>query len=329
MSIERKPSYALHDLVVRASWLPLVQSFFSRSVAEFAAAMLGILAIVAHWRTARPAERLLVLWVLIGLLELIVHDSGNERRYVMFFPAFAALAAIAARRDRPLLPASLSGAPLTARLLGAILVLGLGYLVAGSAYHPFFASQIAASRLQTIAWASAATALIGAAITAVAWKGTTSRLARPAPAAVVIGLLAATAGWNLTTFGLWARHRTTFNDDASRAIGQRLAAGTLVQGIFASGLSLENRIRPLFIGNGYGNYADRLDRPDVRYILTEIVPAIGYESQKGSGLIQGILDRTPGWRVVAVYDVTAFDGRDAIDRAVLIDKFPDEPHARD
>ena len=39
----------------------------------------------------RPAERLLVLWVLIGLLELVVHDSGNERRYVMFIPALIAL----------------------------------------------------------------------------------------------------------------------------------------------------------------------------------------------------------------------------------------------
>jgi hypothetical protein len=298
-------------------------------VAEVAAAILGVLAIVARWRTARPAERLLVRWGLGGLLELIVHDSGNERRYVMFFPAFAALAAIAARRDRPLLPESLSSARVPARLFGAVLVLGLGYLVAASAYHPFFAAEIAVGHLQTIVRWSAITGLILAVASVVSWTPVTSRLTRSVPAALVVALLVATAGWNLTTFALWARHRTTFNDDASRAIGQRLPAGTLVQGIFASGLSLENRIRPLFIGNGFGNYADRLDRPDVRYILTEIVPAIGYESQKGSGLIQGILDRTPGWRVVAVYDVTAFDGRDAIDRAVLIDKFPDEPHARD
>jgi 4-amino-4-deoxy-L-arabinose transferase-like glycosyltransferase len=329
MSIERKPSYALSALVTRASWLPFVQSFFTRSIAEFAAAMLGVLAIAARWRTARPAERLLVLWVLVGLLELVVHDSGNERRYVMFFPAFAALAALAARRDRPLLPATLTGVRWPGRLAAAVLALGLGYLVAGSAYHAVFQADIAANQLRTIARVSALTSLVCTAGLLIAWPRVTALLTASAPTGVVIALLIATSGWNLTTFASWARHRTTMNDDASIAIGRKLPPGTLVQGIFASGLSLENRIRPLFIGNGFGNYADRLDRPDVRYILTEIVPAIGYESQKGSGLIQGILDRTPGWRPVGAYDVTAFDGRDATDRAVLIDKFPDEPHARD
>ncbi len=40
-----------------------------------------------------------------GSLELIVHDSGNERRYVMFIPAFVALAALVIGRTGPLLPA--------------------------------------------------------------------------------------------------------------------------------------------------------------------------------------------------------------------------------
>ena len=73
-------------------------------------------------------------------------------------------------------------------------------------------------------------------------------------------------------------------------------AGTLVQGKLANGLALENRIRPLFVGNGFGNYADRLQRDDVRYILTYDLPRIGYESSRRIGLIQGILDRYPGRR---------------------------------
>ena len=47
-----------------------------------------------------------------------------------------------------------------------------------------------------------------------------------------------------------------------------LAPGTLVQGKLANRMALENEIRPVFIGNGFGNYADRFDRDDVRYILT-------------------------------------------------------------
>ncbi len=88
-----------------------------------------------------------------------------------------------------------------------------------------------------------------------------------------------------------------------------------MQGKLANGLSLENRIRPVFVGNGFGNYEDRLERDDVRYILTYDLPTVGYESQDGSGLIQGILDRYPNRHVVATFDV---DETPAPDRAALI-----------
>ena len=61
-----------------------------------------------------------------------------------------------------------------------------------------------------------------------------------------------------------------------------LPPGTLVHGKLANGLSLENRIRPMFIGRGFGNYADRKTRDDVRYILTYVAPSLGYESQAGN-----------------------------------------------
>ena len=54
----------------------------------------AIVGIVARWRTARPAERLLALWMLVGFAELMVHDSTNERRYVMFIPPLVALTSL-------------------------------------------------------------------------------------------------------------------------------------------------------------------------------------------------------------------------------------------
>jgi hypothetical protein len=106
------------------------------------------------------------------------------------------------------------------------------------------------------------------------------------------------------------------------AVGELLPPGTLVQGKLANGLALENRIRPIFVGRGFGNYADRLDRPDVRYILTYDLPRIGYESQPG--LIQEILDRYPHHDRLATFDVDETPGRD---RAVLIDKHPEQAEA--
>ena len=96
MTITRKPSYTLADIVTRASWLPVVHGIFSRTLLIVAGGSIAIMSIVLRWPQAMPAERLLVLWVLVGFLELIAHDSGNERRYVMFIPAFVALAALLA-----------------------------------------------------------------------------------------------------------------------------------------------------------------------------------------------------------------------------------------
>ena len=58
------------------------------------AAALATGAVVARWRSASPPERLLVLWLLVGFLELVAHDAGNERRYVMLVPALIALSTL-------------------------------------------------------------------------------------------------------------------------------------------------------------------------------------------------------------------------------------------
>ena len=104
----------------------------------------------------------------------------------------------------------------------------------------------------------------------------------------------------------------------SRSAG-RSPPGTLVQGKLANGLALENRIRPIFVGHGFGNYDDRLKRDDARYILTYVLPRVGYESQDGSGLIQEILDAVPQSPHRREFDV---DETPDPDRAALIDKFP-------
>ena len=101
-------------------------------------------------------------------------------------------------------------------------------------------------------------------------------------------------------FGQWAATRTYKNYDASRELGRVLPPGTLVQGKLANGLALENRIRPVFIGHGFGNYDDRKRRDDVRYILTYIAPSLGYE---GCDQIQDVLDAYPSWRIIMTFDV--------------------------
>ncbi len=319
-AVERKPSYAVRDLLDRASWLPVAQDAFSRMWLILVAATLGLSVIVARWRIARPAERLLVLWVLVGLLELTVHDSGNARRYVMFIPALIALAALVVAAERPRLPFDLAASLARRRWLALPLILFLGYLVFGSLLRLVFQDDAEAGRFALTVRLATASAVAFAGLLLWQWSATVRWLAaRRGPVWVMPAFLVVSIGWNGALYVQWASARTDLNYEASVEVGRQLEPGTLVHGKLANGLSLENRIRPVFVGNGFGNYEDRLRRDDVRYILTYVLPAVGYESQEGSGLIQGILDQYPNRRVVASFDVQETPARD---RAELIHKAP-------
>jgi len=320
MSIERKPSYSIADLVMRASWLPIVQNYFTRDWLVFVPALVSLATVVARWRSAKPAERLLVLWVILGLAELVLHDSGNQRRYVMFLPAIAGLSALLVGRVGGSVPASLPAASLRSRLLAVPLLLLLGYLVSGATLQIFATHDIEIGVFRTTARLSAVAAVALSGLAIWLWRPLTSRLARgPATAGLAAGLVAVSVGWNVYEYVDWARQRGDYNYRASVALGEKLSPGTLVQGKLANGLALDNRIRPIFIGNHFGNYDDRLQRDDVRYILTYDLPEIGYESQHLSGLIPELLDHYPNRRIVATFDVDETPMRD---QAILVDKFP-------
>jgi 4-amino-4-deoxy-L-arabinose transferase-like glycosyltransferase len=332
MSIERKPSYGWHDLLYRGSLLPLAQNFYTQMWLVVAASAVGLAGIVGRWRTARPAHRLLVLWLLLGLAELVAHDATNSRYQVVLIPAFVALGAmlLATGPSTSPMPGSTSvrAAPSAALwILVAPIVLYLGYVVFASLLQLPFSAQVAASDYKFVVRLSAGLALASSALVLWRWDDVVNWIGTmrvPAAAATVI--VTVTVGWNLFEYGRWAQGRSELNYRASIELGGLLPAGTLVQGKLANGLSLENRIRPIFIGNHFGNYDDRFQRDDARYILSYVLPSVGYESDQGSGLIQQILERYPNRRAVEMFDLTEmFDVRfpSGPFRAALFDKFPD------
>ena len=138
MSVTRKPAYTVKALMDRASWLPIAHDFFTRMWLVMTIAALGIATVLARWRTAAAGERLLVLWVLVGLAELVVHDSGNERRYVMFIPALVGLAALVLSSPGPLV----AGDPPVNRWIALPVLLLLSYLVIGSIVRLAFLYEI-------------------------------------------------------------------------------------------------------------------------------------------------------------------------------------------
>jgi 4-amino-4-deoxy-L-arabinose transferase-like glycosyltransferase len=316
MSVTRKPSYDVKSLVDRVSWFPL-QDAFTRTWfvlalgAAYAAGLLG------KWRELKPGERLLLLWVLLGAAELILHDASNERRFVFFIPALAALAALALGRLQ-ILPASLEQMPRRRALLALPIVLYGAYVVFASLVRIAFLREISPNvRI------AGALALIFAAVLYATWPRVPRALGAHLTARGAMILTGLLSAGNVVQYIQWADGRTYKNYEASRAVGTLLPAGTLVHGKLANGLALENGIRPVFIGREFGNYEDRKTRDDVRYILTYIAPSLGYESQAHNPVILDVIDAYPNHKIIATLDVA--ETATGHDRAALIDKFGGRP----
>ena len=71
------------------------------------------------------------------------------------------------------------------------------------------------------------------------------------------------------------------------------------------------------MGRGFGNYEDRKQRDDVRYILTYVAPYVGYEGS----VVQEVLEAYPNRLIIRTFDVA--ETPTGHDRAALIDKLGD------
>ncbi len=312
MSVTRKPSYTFKAILDRATWVPL-QDAFTRTWFVMTLAAAHAAGLLARWRELRSGERLLVLWVVLGAAELIVHDAGNERRFVFFIPAFVGLASLALGRLQ-ILSRSVEQIPRSRALLAAPLVIYAAYVVFGAFVRIAFLREISPNvRIAAILAVLFAVALFST------WPRLPRRFSETIPAGGVVALTVLLAAGNVVQYIQWAVGRTYKNYEASRQVGGLLPPDTLVHGKLANGLALENRIRPVFVGRGFGNYDDRKSRDDVRYILTYIAPSLGYESQAHNPVIQDVIDAYPAHRIIATFDVA--ETATGHDRAALIDKF--------
>jgi len=314
VSVTRKPSYDLASIVMRVSWFPILHDTFSRMWVAVVLGLFGAWGIVSRWSHASDGERLLLLWTAVGTLELLLHDVGNERRFVFLIPVLIALASIVVARGS-LLPPEAATISRRTVLLASPFVLYTAYVIVGSAIRVAFLDQIHANVFKMPVRLAAAAAVILGGVVVAGWPRLAPAFTRPwwgSRLAMAFAVIAAV--WNLAQFADYAWYRTYENYDASRALARVLPPETLVQGKLANGLALENRIRPLFIGHEFGNYADRKRRWDVRYILTYTDPKIGFEGDQ----IVDVLEAYPGWRTIMTFDVS--ETPSGHDTAALIEK---------
>ena len=314
MSVTRKPSYDLKSLLDRASWFPVLHDVFTQNWLLIVAATTSALTSLARWRTLAAGERLLLWWIGLGTIELFVHDVA-ERRFVMFIPAVAATAALALAGRRA---ASVELAQVTrARAMLALPAVAYGsYVAAAALIRLLYLPEIHAGVMRSTVRLSAAVALLATIGIYAAWPRLSRALAGMQwSARAAVAFTAIVCAVDVTLFVYWARGRSYENIAASIAIGRQLPAGTLVHGKLANGLSLENHIKPVFVGRNFGNYDDRRQRDDVRYILTYVAPCVGYEGP----VINDVIAAYPERRVVMTFDVA--ETRTGADRAALVDKF--------
>ena len=289
MSVTRKPSYDLQSLMDRVTWFPILHDIFTRMWFTVAIGVVG--AGCGAWRAGArvpPAERLLGLWIGLGALELLLHDVGNERRFVIFIPALVALTALVLGRRTRLLPVRARGDAPRDRRSSALPVVFYGlYMVAGALtgsshlYERGPNVRLGAGRrgscARRLVYLDLAATADGSArhASGVRRRRCSSRRSSPP------------ANWRSSRSG--RRDGPTRTTTPRSSSAPLLPPGTLVHGKLANGLALENRIRPVFVGRGFGNYEDRKQRDDVRYILTYVAPCLGYEGP----VIQDVLDAYP------------------------------------
>ena len=315
MSVTRKPSYSFGALVDRASWFPVLHDLFTRMWFSVSLGITAAAVVLAGWRTASAGERVLALWIGLGALELILHDVGNERRFVLFIPPLVGLTAIVLGSGRALVPATFAALPRARALIVAPIVLYGLYVIYGSIVRVAWIYEVAPN-VRT----AAALAVITTTVVYAMWSRVMRVLSSTiVPTRAAVALTGIIVTGHLVQYGQWAAGRTYENYQASRAIGAVLPPGTLVHGKLANGLSLENGIKPVFVGREFGNYEDRRRRDDVRYILTYIAPSVGYESQRTNPVIQDVLDAYPNRTIIMTFDVA--ETATGHDRAALIDKF--------
>jgi hypothetical protein len=325
ISVVRKPAYTVKAIADRLTWFPVIHGFFTRMWVVTALAVGSGLGLFCRWRRVAPAERVLAWWMVLGVAELVLHDVGNERRFVFLIPAFAGFASLAVARDSGLLDEAVSRVPVSRAVLAAPVVLACLYLLVGALIRVPFLDELHANVFRSsVRWSLAAAVVLCMAVY-LAWARATRALAglRWSAASAVLIVLAVMA-MDLRQYAQWAALRTSKNYEAMVAVGRWLPPGTVVHGKLANGLGLESRITPVFVGRGFGNYEDRATRTAARYLLTYSWPRrageqFGYESQRG--LIAEILAASPGWKVLREFDVAETAG--GRDRAVLIDKYPD------
>jgi dolichyl-phosphate-mannose-protein mannosyltransferase len=314
VSVTRKPSYDLASVLQRVTWFPILHDTFSRMWGVLLLGAAGAWGVLGRWRRATDGERLLLLWIAAGALELLIHDVSNERRFVFLIPALVALASLVIVRGN-LLPEEAARVPRRTLLILAPLILYTGYVLSGPLARMPFLEEVYAHVLRHAVRLGAAAGLVLGAGLIVWWprlaRASGRRLWSPEVADAMVALFMA---WNLAQFAEWALHRSYKNYEASLELGRALPPDTLVQGKLANGLALENRIRPLFIGHRFGNYADRKQREDVRYILTYTDPEIGHEGDQ----IVDVLAAYPGWQIIMTFDVA--ETRSGHDKAALIEK---------
>jgi len=199
-------------------------------------------------------------------------------------------------------------------VLAAPAILYCGYVLAGAIVRVYYLEDVYAHLLKKPVRVSAAAALLLTAVIVAAWPRVARLLAWHWTPRIAAGATTLAVLWNTGQFADWAARRTYKNYQASLDLGRALPAGTLVQGKLANGLALENRIRPIFIGHGFGNYIDRKERWDVRYILTYTDPEIGHEGDQ----IVDVLAAYPGWRIIMTFPVA--ETASGHDQAALIEK---------
>lgn len=311
LHLNRNMVHSFAEILLQLATFPSVNNFFVKMPIISALSLLSLFGIFSSFtlkRSINEFDILLFLWILVGILQLLL-TGAYGRRMLFLVPAMAILATrafsypfldiIKEIKDRVSFKWQIV-------LFSICFYLTYALSMAIVCLAPLRHNRILLSLLLSIP------VFIILIRNKCIFEGLAMRICKKK-----VMYLAITASFliNAGQFSAWAVDRSYSVMNASKEIGNILPEKTKVQGGLALALSLENKIMPFFISEGYGNFFDMLHRDDIRYILTSDEPYLGSENKAMHKLVSFY----PKSKVIKKFDLNKAEGENL--SVVLLEKY--------
>lgn len=306
----------IKEHVIHIFGFSIFHTFFGRMPIISIAAFIAILVLWGEFATSfkktHPLDIFFLTWFLLAALE-IIFISAVQHRYLFFIPPLIGLGThLLGKHDSIEILGRLLTLKSVNKIFSFLVLLYVLYLIYGSLGRLFI--PYPEVRLKILASFSLGMSILSGFILIRKGESLLNRMRNIKTGYnLFFTLLVFSLVINLGQYAHWVIRKDYTYYRASKQLGNILKPSTPVQGDAAIALSLENKIKPIFIGDGWSNDRDVLKRDDVEHIL--VFPDLRFNNN-----IQKLLLAYHDATKIAEFELYDAFPPDGAKRAILLKK---------